>query len=352
MAKKKRIDRTEILVAAIAALATIVAAYWQFVWKPSQEVASTPTPLPTPTPTPFLTPTPQQVEYIGRVIDGNTEAPIRGAKVTLDFQGAPPIVYTDSEGVYTFAVRFVARRLVGRVRVEATGYQIYDRFVELPSDNTGIEDIRLSPLPPTPTSFPIESIIIAKADKYYRIEVTSYNPLQRDILVTHVDITKHTQWFNLWCCCGEIGHYVLSDQIAIVSTGQESIKFATTVSPITGELSRHEYTGQGLLTVNCADWWLELGFDASFLLTAGAHTAFFIDIPKVFNVAEDKSHGGDIEYLRATGAYEDRGTIPTHMVPNTDHDGWYLYPLPDVFDVTVVLVTDVGQASHTRSLVE
>jgi hypothetical protein len=136
MAKKQpqRIDRTPIWVAIITTIGLVLVAYWQFVWKPS---TSTPAP------------TPQQIHYTGRVIDGNSGSPIRGAKVALDFQDAPPIVYTDSEGVYGFTITFIGDSLTGRVRVEVAGYQNYDRFTELSSKNTGIEDIRLISIPLT-----------------------------------------------------------------------------------------------------------------------------------------------------------------------------------------------------------
>jgi hypothetical protein len=34
----------------------------------------------------------QQIKYVGRIIDSKTQAVLNGAKVSLEFQGAPPIV--------------------------------------------------------------------------------------------------------------------------------------------------------------------------------------------------------------------------------------------------------------------
>jgi hypothetical protein len=130
MQNKRSIDRTQIIVAVIAVVGVIITAYWQFVWKPSH--SST-----------------QQITYVGRVIDSKTDAAIRGVKVSLDFQGTPRIVHTDSEGIYRFTVNFAGNELPGRVRAETTGYQIYDRLIELTPGKSSLEDIRLIPIIPT-----------------------------------------------------------------------------------------------------------------------------------------------------------------------------------------------------------
>ncbi|MFX1476373.1 MAG: SH3 domain-containing protein [Promethearchaeota archaeon] len=137
--KKQRIEKTAIIVAAIGALAAIIGAYLEFVWKPSQPVA--------------VTPTQQQVEYVGLVIDSKTRAPIRGAKVSLVFQDVPPIVYTDAEGVYRFTVSFIGDRLSGRLTVEASDHEVYDRHITLLIDNPVIEEIRLMPTDVTAVTF-------------------------------------------------------------------------------------------------------------------------------------------------------------------------------------------------------
>lgn len=150
---KPKIDKTQVVVAVIAAIAAVIVGYWQFVLKPSQQPV-------------IPAPASQQVEYIGRVLDGSTEAPIRGAKVTFDFQGAPPIVYTDSEGIYRFTISIEGDKLAGRVRIEATGYENYDRNITLLLNNPNIEDIRLRPISepsitPAPTMTPTPAVSTA-----------------------------------------------------------------------------------------------------------------------------------------------------------------------------------------------
>ena len=121
-----KFDLTQIIVAIIAAASIIIGAYWQFVWKPSQELPH------------------QMVEYVGRVTDINTGKPIKGAEVTLDFEGVPPIVYTDSVGVYRFKVD-IDGNTTGRVRITASGYKDYDRIITLIPSNSSIDEIKLAP---------------------------------------------------------------------------------------------------------------------------------------------------------------------------------------------------------------
>lgn len=85
----------------------------------------------------------RRVVYTGRVIDATTERRIRNAKVSLEAQGVPPVIYTDSEGIFSFPLEDVDDELRIRVRVEADGYQKFDRNVSLHSSSKPIEDIRL-----------------------------------------------------------------------------------------------------------------------------------------------------------------------------------------------------------------
>ena len=113
----------QIIVALILATSSILVGYWQF-YKDSSSVV--------------------QFTYVGRVVDQITEAPIRRAKVILEIQGAPPIVYTDSEGIYQFLLKLKSNEVVeGRIRVQASGYENFDRNVSI-SYITRLEDIRLT----------------------------------------------------------------------------------------------------------------------------------------------------------------------------------------------------------------
>ncbi len=109
-------------------------------------------------------PTSQVTEYFGRIIDINTLQPISNAKITLDLEGVPPVVYTDSEGIYRFEVE-IESKISGQIWVDAVNYQPYTRHITISIESNNLEDIRLSPsidqpVIPTPTetaSLPIQS---------------------------------------------------------------------------------------------------------------------------------------------------------------------------------------------------
>jgi len=121
-----------VLVALIGLVGTLLVGYWQFGPKTTGQETN-------------------KTTYIGRIIDGSSQQPIVGAKVTLDLEGVPPIVFTDSEGIYRFEIE-IDSKISGQVKVEAQGYQVYTRRIDLAPEGTTIEDIRLTSLPPTATA--------------------------------------------------------------------------------------------------------------------------------------------------------------------------------------------------------
>ncbi len=106
--------------------------------------------------TPTISPkvAPFEIEYIGRVVDVDTQQTIAAAKVSLDLEGVPPIVYTDNEGVYRFKIT-IGSMITGQVKVEADGYQTYTRTISITASDRTITDIRLIRQPlPSSTSAP------------------------------------------------------------------------------------------------------------------------------------------------------------------------------------------------------
>lgn len=93
----------------------------------------------------------QETKYVGRVIDITNQQPIVGAKVSLTLAGVPPIVYTDSQGVYVFNIA-IKSEISGQVRIDAQGYQTYIQNISISPEIKIIEDIRLTPIDSTPTS--------------------------------------------------------------------------------------------------------------------------------------------------------------------------------------------------------
>ena len=109
-------------VAAIGATATVVVGYWQFHPKDNK---------------------PSGKDFVGRILDAKTEQKIRGAKISLEADGAPPVIYTDSEGVFSFPLKNSDTPV--RIRVEVDGYEKFDRRVK-PSSKADMEEVRLAPV--------------------------------------------------------------------------------------------------------------------------------------------------------------------------------------------------------------
>lgn len=90
----------------------------------------------------FKTPAVEKKKFIGRVSDKNTVKPIKDAKVSLEGSEVPPLLYTDSEGVFSFPLNDLTKEI--RIRVEKYGYVDFNLRVT-PAENIGIQDIRLQP---------------------------------------------------------------------------------------------------------------------------------------------------------------------------------------------------------------
>ncbi|BAY48516.1 hypothetical protein SAMD00079811_61410 [Scytonema sp. HK-05] len=84
------------------------------------------------------------INYIGRVLDKEKQAPISGAKVSINLPGSSVVVYSDLEGIYKFQVPFDdSNVLEGEITIEAKGYKTYSSFIRLLPDDRDIGDIPL-----------------------------------------------------------------------------------------------------------------------------------------------------------------------------------------------------------------
>jgi hypothetical protein len=95
---------------------------------------------------------PVETEYIGSVIDGESQQPIMGAKVSLDLGDVPLIDYADTEGIYRFRLT-INSTIIGQLKVEAQGYETYTRNISITADDKNIADIRLTPQPMSSFTF-------------------------------------------------------------------------------------------------------------------------------------------------------------------------------------------------------
>jgi hypothetical protein len=108
------------------------------------------------------------ISFLGRVVDQQKHAPISGAKVSLNIPGAPPLIYTDLEGIYRFTIKSKnMSSLQGQLTIEAKGYRSYHSFIKLLPDNRDLGDIRLLSTNPEiktstkSTEIPADSSIMA-----------------------------------------------------------------------------------------------------------------------------------------------------------------------------------------------
>ena len=89
--------------------------------------------------------------YTGRVLDNENKA-VDSAKVTLELDGKSYIVLSDGEGFYQFDVDSNGYTVSARMRVEAEGYQKYNRNIMLSPQHNKIEEIHLTPTKKPKTS--------------------------------------------------------------------------------------------------------------------------------------------------------------------------------------------------------
>lgn len=134
----KRSDKTEgpssnraaIIVAAIGAFAAVVAAYWQYgprLWEPAPTTV------------------------YGRVIDRQSEQPIRGARVAVTAAGVPFVRTSDTEGVFWFDVPPAATQI--GIRITAESYVPWDRSLDR-TDVRKLGDVALDRVASSPPPDP------------------------------------------------------------------------------------------------------------------------------------------------------------------------------------------------------
>ena len=129
---------TPIIVALIGAGASLLLGYLQFCRNPDVP--------------PVVAP--EQRQFTGRVIDAESGNKIRGATVSLEIRGVPPVLYTDSEGIFSFSLKNAPETV--RLVIEAKDYQKYDRRVDVDTSSS-VEEIHLTREPadtPDPQSTP------------------------------------------------------------------------------------------------------------------------------------------------------------------------------------------------------
>jgi hypothetical protein len=143
--------------ALIAAIAVITVGYWQYSQK-SEGIS----------------------EFRGRIIDAKTGKVVRKAKIVLESEGSPPIIYSDSEGFFFFTLEKGNTQV--RIRVEVNGYEKYDRFIN-PASGSGVEEIQVQP---TPSSS--ESVSTPEASSLSPPSPSASPPLKRTSATSRIGV--------------------------------------------------------------------------------------------------------------------------------------------------------------------
>lgn len=204
-----------------------------------------------------------------------------------------------------------------------------------------------TPLPIFPT---IENMRIGELEGEYKIEITTFNPSQQDLLVTHIGISAIETDYSYVCCCGEIGDYKISDQIA-VEGDIDNLSFSAKVEQESGELKGFIFPAEGTVKTECNVYELTLDFDTSFLLPADKHSAFFVSVPRRFKVIENNSRGG---LLDADAERLDLSPISIHFPDgfinydeaHQNYDGFY----QSASMTLEATISDSDTISHTVEL--
>lgn len=194
----KKPDKSTIIVAVIGAFTTILVGYWQFVWKPSQEISS-------------LTHT---ISLTGRVLDNENLSPIANAKVTVYLPQGFSIVYTDSEGVYRIFVDTEEENIEYLIRVNADGYDVYERTGNTFSSGI-LGDIHLIPHVLSSTTEPTKVVATIPTASHIEPSPTVLStpaalPIATSVLQTeNITIPGNDEDGVTWCA-STTGHYVIA----------------------------------------------------------------------------------------------------------------------------------------------
>lgn len=145
---------------------------------------------------------------------------------------------------------------------------------------------------PIPSFVAFKKLLIGENENDYKLEITTLNPLDQDLLITHIRILANETDYGVSCCCGEVGDYKISDEISINSIVSNTLEFESKLSQESEKFKGYAFMAQGSATYSCGFSKLQLDFDTSLLMPKKAYFAFVITIPKQFTVIENNSHGG------------------------------------------------------------
>ena len=199
---------------------------------------------------------------------------------------------------------------------------------------------------PTPSKPSIKSILIGLKDDYYKVETVVHNPLDDDLLVTHINLRATEDFLrSIACLCFGCGVYRVSDQIILSNVGEDEFDFLSEIVQEKGNFAGYSCLSHGIVNIGCGYYSFELEFDASLVIPKFSYSAFYLSIPKTFKLSEEDAHNVIIPLNRET---QDsiRIYFPAYDLANSR---WFLENPEDYAITTTIEVTlDSGEIiSHT-----
>jgi len=260
-----------------------------------------------------------------RAMDSATLAIVRFLAAT--FAGVSGYLFSGDLGLE-------AKIPLTKVQVRATGafaafvLVLVIFFVGIPSSSELLKD-------PKAGKFSIGGIVLAETGDHFRVEINVYNPLNHDVIVTGVKMTR-SSWGGIACYGATSYKYVLSGQISADSKVQNGFTFSIPVLP-QGDLAGYQYQARGSASSFCTSDIFEIEFDSLFPVDNNSNTSLLIDVPKVLNVKQaiEKPFNGEAKALPIKH-------ISVELTPDSNREEY------KTFDIEVELNTNIGLVNFTK----
>jgi hypothetical protein len=127
---------------------------------------------------------------------------------------------------------------------------------------------------------------VSDNNKYYILEATLFNPLDREILVKEIDVNLDILLDTPAQCLPN--WFELSSEARLTSVEGDKLSIETFVMPDLGNTSTYKFPVSGSLTTGCPEEGMGLKFETSLVLPYNPSiNTFYIQIPKVFQVSND-----------------------------------------------------------------
>jgi hypothetical protein len=130
----------------------------------------------------------------------------------------------------------------------------------------------------------IEKVITAKNDSEYKLQVTIFNPLDRELLVNTLKIEYRGYLDPCQAAGGET--YAISNTITVLGKEQDGVRFSTEVRSNNPDLAGYNIIGNGEFGMSECGYQYDIEFPTSMVLQKQSYSSFYVVIPKRFRVTK------------------------------------------------------------------